>query len=158
MPIQDPFTLTRTPDKTETRSFSENGIDITLKLAARNDYTRRLFAEEQADIYKQRYVTGKMLETEQVVDGKTVKVAALEISYPRAVGGVIPKVGEWLCNVIARLEVMQVTEGMEQALTFDQWAAYGVLMPKSFGDIAAWSYELFGSSDAKNDSGEAAAP
>lgn len=155
MPIQDPFTLpfSKPADSVEKRDFSENGYSFTLVLSARRDYTREMLADEKAERYIERYVKGEEIRQD---DGTT----AHAIAYPRAIGGIIPAVGEWLCYVIARIEMMQVTVGEEVPLTFDQWAAYGVLMPETMKTIANWSYSLMKSTekDLKNGSGEAAAP
>lgn len=157
MPILDPFTLKRPADKIETRTFTENEISLTLTLSSRSDYTRRLLADEKTRQYQARYVTGEEVKGE---DGKV----HMEPTLLPPVDGMIPAVGVWLCSLISRLEMMQVTEGAEQTLTFPQWAAYGVLMPNTMAEISDWSYNLLNpnegqpAGDLKNDFGEAQAP
>ena len=157
MAILDPFTLKRPAERTETRTFNENSIELTLTLSSRSDYTRRLLADEKTRLYQARYVTGEEVKGE---DGKI----HMEITLLPPVDGMIPAVGTWLCSFIARLEMMQVAKGAEQPLTFVQWAAYGVLMPDSMAEISDWSYRLLNpdedkpGNDLKNASGEAQAP
>ena len=152
--IIDPYKLKRPAERTDSRTFRENEIEMILTLSSRSDYTRRLLADEKSRLYQARYVTGEEVKGDK-------EGPQFEITLLPPVDGMIPAVGAWLCNLIARLEMMQVTEGAEQPLTFDQWAAYGVLMPNSMAEIADWSYQLLNPSETgnllKNDSGAAAA-